>query len=339
MIKAAIIRAINHEDLPYHEAEGVMDEIMSGAATEVQASSFLTAMNMKGETVEEITAFASSMRRHCLPVPPASEALEIVGTGGDGTNTFNISTVSSFVISAAGVQVAKHGNRAASSRCGAADVLESLGADISISPEHSVSMLNDIGICFLFAPLYHQAMRHIAPVRRELGVRTFFNLLGPITNPMNVKMQLLGVYDASLIDKLARVMMNLGISRGMVVHGHDGMDEISICDKTSVCEIQDGMMTNHVINPVRYGFELCRPEDIRGGDASENAAILKAVLSGERGPQRDVVLLNSGAALHMAGRCGSIGEGVTMAATAIDDGRALRKMEDFIDISKGARGG
>jgi len=335
MIKEAIIRAMNNEDLLYHEAEAVMNEIMSGAFTPVQASSFLTAMSMKGETVDEITAFAAIMRRHCLPVPRFRDAVEIVGTGGDGSDSFNISTVSAFVISAAGVPVAKHGNRAASSRCGAADVLESLGADLTMSPERCVDMLDGIGICFLFAPRFHQAMRHVAPVRREMGVRTFFNLLGPLTNPMNVDTQLLGVYDGSLSKTLAKVMMNLGIRRGMVVHGHDGLDEISLCDRTSVCEILDGKIIEYDLDPRDLGFQYCRPEDIRGGDASHNAVIMSEVLEGEKGPHRDIVLLNSAAALYIAGMSKSLQEGVSMAAEAIDDNGAAGKLASFIDMSRG----
>jgi len=333
MIKEALIRVMNHEDLSFQEAEEVMDEIMAGSASNVQLGSFLTAMNMKGETVEEITAFACCMRKHALEMPHVRGALEIVGTGGDKSNSFNVSTTSSFVIAAAGVPVAKHGNRAASSRCGAADVLEQLGVNIGMTPPLCIRALNEVGITFLFAQQYHQAMGHVAPVRKELGVRTVFNLLGPLTNPMSVNNQLMGVYDGSMIEPLARVMMNLGVDNGMVVHGHDGMDEITLCDKSSICEIGNGCIRSYELNPESYGFALCSRNDITGGAVSENAKILREVLQGEKGPRRDIVILNSAAALYVARRCSDIREGIALANKAIDTGMALQKLESLVDFS------
>lgn len=333
MIKEAILKVANHENLAYADAEKVMDEIMTGQATGIQMSSLLTAMSMKGETVDEITAFAAGMRKYSVKPLHSPNALEIVGTGGDRSDSFNISTTSSFVISAAGVPVAKHGNRAASSKCGAADVLEALGVNISMSPEKCVDLLDEIGICFFFAQKYHSAMKYVAPVRRELGIRTVFNVLGPLTNPMGANMQLMGVYDGSLVGPLARVMHNLGVRDGMVVHGHDGLDEISINDRTSVCEIRDGKFADYEIDPDKFGFERCGKEDIRGGGPKDNAVILREVLGGERGPHRDIVVLNSAAALYVAKKSGTIEDAIGRAEEAIDSGSAMERLERFIEMS------
>jgi anthranilate phosphoribosyltransferase len=311
-----------------------MDEMMTGKASDIQTSAFLAALAAKGETVDEITAFAVSMRSHGVKLPGMTEAVEIVGTGGDRSGSFNISPASSFVVSAAGAPVAKPGNRAANSRCGAADVLEALGADITIGPGKSARILEEIGICFMFAQDYHAAMRHVAPVRRELGIRTVFNILGPLTNPAAARMQLMGVYDGSLLEPLARVMSNLGVEKGMTVHGADGLDEISVCAPTSVCEIRNGTIMDYTIEPEKLGIRLCSEGDIAGGGPEENARIIREVLGGERGPRRDIVLLNSAAALYIADRCGSVSGGLTLAAAAIDSGRASERLERFVDMTR-----
>ena len=264
MIKEAIIRLTNKEDLDYATAELVMDEIMSGQATDIQKSAYLVALSMKGETIDEITASAAGMRKHCIKLLHEMDVLEIVGTGGDQSNSFNISTTSALVISAAGVPVAKHGNRAASSKCGAADVLEALGVNIMISPEESTKILQEIGICFLFAQNYHIAMKHVGPVRRELGIRTVFNVLGPLSNPAGAKLQLMGVYDEALVEPLAKVLLNLGVKNAMVVYGNDGLDEISMSAATTVCEIKDGTFLSYQITPEEFGFSRCTKQDLVG---------------------------------------------------------------------------
>jgi len=334
VIREAVMRLVEGRDLGYLEAQAVMDEMMTGKASDIQTSAFLAALAAKGETVDEITAFAVSMRSHGVKLPGMTEAVEIVGTGGDRSGSFNISTASSFVVSAAGAPVAKHGNRAANSRCGAADVLEALGADITIGPGKSARILEEIGICFMFAQDYHAAMRHVAPVRRKLGIRTVFNILGPLTNPAAARMQLMGVYDGSLLEPLARVMSNLGVEKGMTVHGADGLDEISVCAPTSVCEIRNGTIMDYTIEPEKLGIRLCSEGDIAGGGPEENARIIREVLGGERGPRRDIVLLNSAAALYIADRCGSVSGGLTLAAAAIDSGRASERLERFVDMTR-----
>ncbi len=321
------------EDLTYDEAYRTMDEIMSGAASEVQMSSYLTAMAMKGETIDEITASAEAMRNHCIRLLNDVDALEIVGTGGDGSNTFNISTTSSIVISAAGVPVAKHGNRSASSKCGAADVLEELGVNIQIEPDKSLQCLKENNICFLFAQNYHIAMRYVASVRRELGIRTIFNILGPLTNPAGATMQVLGVYDKELVEPLAKVLNNLGVKSALSVYGIDGMDEISVSDKTCVCEIKDGEIKSYEIDPSDFGFEKCSIEDLVGGDPKENARITLDILKGQKGPKRNAVVLNSAAGLYVAGAAESIGDGVKIAEDMIDSGKALQQLENFIEFT------
>ena len=317
MIKDAIVALSRGESLSYAAAETVMDEIMGGEATPVQMSAFLVAMSMKGETIEEITAAAAGMRRHCIKLLHEMDVLEIVGTGGDGANSFNISTVSSLVISAAGVPVAKHGNRAASSKCGAADVLEALGVNITLPPDKSTEMLRRIGLCFLFAQNYHIAMKYVAPVRRELGVRTIFNILGPLANPAGANMELLGVYDESLVEPLARVLANLGVRSAMVVYGQDGLDEISMSAPTSVCEVRDGTFSSYILKPEQFGLQRCRKEALAGGEPGENAAIARAILSGEKGARRDAVLLNSAAALHIARADLSMADALALAAETV----------------------
>ena len=332
MIKEAIIKLSKKQDLAYAEAEAVMDEIMSGQATPVQMSAYLTALSLKGETIDEITASAAGMRAHCIKLLHNLDVLEIVGTGGDGSNSFNISTTSSLVIAAGGVPVAKHGNRAASSKSGAADVLEALGVKITLTPERSAEILKKINICFLFAQNYHIAMKYVAPIRKELGIRTVFNILGPLSNPAGANMELMGVYDQSLVEPLAQVMANLGVDRGMVVYGQDSLDEISMCAPTSVCEIRDGKFTSYEITPEQFGYERCEKGALTGGTPAENAEITKAILKGEeKGSKRQAVCLNAGAALYIAGKAASIEEGVKLAESLIDSGAALKKLGEFVE--------
>lgn len=333
MIKEAIGKLVNNEDLDYTMAENVMDEIMSGQASDIQKSAYLAAMSMKGETIEEITASAEGMKKHCIKLPHEMEVLEIVGTGGDGSNSFNISTTSALVISAAGVPVAKHGNRAASSKCGAADVLEALGVNINLTPEKSAEILKEIGICFLFAQTYHTAMKHVASVRKELGIRTVFNILGPLSNPAGAKMQLMGVYDKSLVEPMARVLLNLGVNNGMVVYGNDGLDEISVSDVTTVCEIRDGIISEYEISPENFGLQRCKKQDLIGGTPMENAEITKNILLGEKGPKREAVILNSAAALYIAQQVESIKEGIEIAEKMLNTGMAMKQLEKFITLS------
>lgn len=334
MIKEAILKLAKKEDLTYEMAEEVMNEIMSGEATPVQMSSYLTALSLKGETIDEITASAAGMRAHCIKLLHDMDVLEIVGTGGDGSNSFNISTTSSLVIAAAGVPVAKHGNRAASSKSGAADVLEALGVDITIPPEKSAKMLEKINICFLFAQNYHVAMKYVAPIRKELGIRTVFNILGPLSNPAGANMELMGVFDESLVEPLAQVMAKLGVSRGMVVYGRDSLDEISICAPTSVCEIKDGWFQSYEITPEQFGYERCDKSQLTGGTPQENARITMDILDGkETGAKRQAVCLNAGAALYITGKADTIENGVRLAERLIDDGSARNKLREFVEES------
>lgn len=334
MIKEAIIKLSKKEDLTYQEAEAVMNEIMSGEATPVQMSAYLTALSLKGETIDEITASASGMRAHCIKLLHDMDVLEIVGTGGDGANSFNISTTSSLVIAAGGVPVAKHGNRAASSKSGAADVLEALGVKITLPPERSAEILKKINICFLFAQNYHIAMKYVAPIRRELGIRTVFNILGPLSNPAGANMELMGVFDEALVEPLAQVMAKLGVVRGMVVYGKDKLDEISMSAPTSVCEIRDGWFQSYELTPEQFGYTRCSKEDLVGGTPQENAEITKAILTGtEKGPKRQAVCLNAGASLYITGKAATIEEGVRMAEQLIDSGAAMKKLEEFIEES------
>lgn len=333
MIKEAIISLRNKEDLSYDTAKAVMDEIMGGQASQIQMSAYLTALAIKGETIDEITGSAKGMREHCIRLLHDQNVLEIVGTGGDRSNSFNISTTAALVISAGGVPVAKHGNRAASSRCGAADVLEALGVNISIPPEKSTKLLNKIHICFLFAQNYHLAMKYVAPVRKELGIRTVFNILGPLTNPAGASMQVMGVYEEALVEPLARVLTNLGVQSAMVVYGQDMLDEISLSAPTTVCEIRNGSYHSYIIEPEQYGFEKCSKAELTGGTPEENAAITRAILDGEQGPKRNAAVLNAGAGLYVAGRAASLADGVRMAEQLIDSGAAKRRLEEFIRLS------
>lgn len=335
MIKEAIIRLSQKQDLSYDEAEQVMNEIMEGKATDVQMSAYLTALSLKGETIDEITASAAGMRAHCIKLLHNMDVLEIVGTGGDGANSFNISTTASLVIAAAGVPVAKHGNRAASSKSGAADVLEALGVKIDLPPERSAQLLKKIQICFLFAQNYHIAMKYVAPIRKELGIRTVFNILGPLSNPAGANMELMGVYEEELVEPLAQVMAKLGVVRGMVVYGQDKLDEISMSAPTSVCEIRDGWFQSYEIAPEQFGYTRCTKEELTGGTPEENAEITRKILSGEdRGAKRCAVCLNAGAAIYIAGEAATMEEGVRMAERLIDEGAAAGKLEQFIEESR-----
>ena len=332
MIKEAILKLSKKENLNYEEAKAVMNEIMSGEATAVQMSSYLTALSMKGETIDEITGSAAGMRENCIKLLHNLEVLEIVGTGGDNSNSFNISTASAMVIAAGGVAVAKHGNRASSSKCGAADVLEELGININISPEKSRELLSKINICFLFAQNYHIAMKYVAPVRKELGIRTVFNILGPLSNPAGANIELMGVYDSSLVEPLAKVMQNLGVKRGMVVYGTDKIDEISMSSETKVCEILDKEnLKSYTISPKDFGYDFYDKKELEGGDKKENAEIIRNIFSlKDKGAKRKAVCMNAGAGFYIAGKVQNIKEGVKMAENLIDEKKALEKLEDFI---------
>lgn len=332
MIKEAIAKVTQKEDLSNEMMTEVMNEIMEGVATDAQKASFLTALNMKGETIDEITAAAKVMREHCERFLNDMDVLEIVGTGGDGSNSINISTLASIVASSVGIPVAKHGNRAASSKCGTADCLEELGVKIDLEPEKSKEILNELNICFLFAQKYHTAMRFVGGVRKEMGIRTLFNCLGPLANPAGASMQLLGVYGKALVEPLARVLANLGVKSAMVVYGEDKMDEISLSAPTFVCEYINGEFKKYEIKPEDYGFTRCKKEDLEGGTPQENAEIVRRILQGEQGPKTDIVLLNAGAAIHIAKGC-SIEEGIAIARDAIDSGKAYKQLEKFIELS------
>jgi anthranilate phosphoribosyltransferase len=334
MIREAIIKAAAKENLGFNAAEEVMDEIMGGAASEIQMAAFLTAMAVKGETIEEISGSAAGMRKHCVRILHDMDVLEIVGTGGDKSNSFNISTTSSLVISAAGIPVAKHGNRAASSKSGAADVLESLGVNIKASPEKSLEMLKTIGLGFLFAQNYHISMKYVAPVRKELGIRTNFNILGPLVHPAGANRELLGVYGEDLVAPLAQVLRNLGVKSGMVVYGQEGLDEISMSAPTTVCEFTQGKEpSTYTITPEEFGLSRCTKEELTGGVPEENAEITREILRGAKGPKRDAVLLNSGAAIHIARPELSMKDGINLAGEIIDSGKALAQLEKFIELS------
>ena len=334
MIKEAIKKVLQNENLDAETAEKVMDEIMNGQADDIEISSYLTALRMKGETIDEITASAKGMRSACKHLLHNMDVLEIVGTGGDEAFTFNISTVSGFVISAAGVPVAKHGNRSVSSKCGAADILESLGANITIEPEKSAEILEKIGMCFMFAQKYHPSMKYVAKVRKTLGVRTMFNILGPLSNPAGANMELMGVYDKELIKPLAQVMSNLGVKSGMVVCGSDGLDEITMTGKTYACSIDGKVLKELVIDPEEYGFKLCKPEDLVGGSPEVNKQIALDILKGnENGAKRDVVLLNAGVCLYIAKKAETIQDGISLAKKSLDSGKAYEKLEEFVKLT------
>lgn len=334
MMKEYINKVMEGKNLTTKEAAAAMDIIMSGNATPAQIGSYLTALRMKGETIEEITGCAKSMREKCSQLVGKGDLMDIVGTGGDCTNTFNVSTVSSFVVAAGGVKVAKHGNRSVSSKCGSADVLEALGVKLDITKEQNEAVLEETGICFMFAPIYHSAMKYVAAPRRELGARTIFNILGPLANPAYANLQVMGVYSEELVDSMAQVLSNLGVKRAMVVHGIDGVDEVSICGKTKVCEVRNGKLKSYTINPEELGLSTAQPEDIKGGLAEENKEIVLSILKGEKGAKRDMVLINSAVALYTALDDKSLKECVQMAADLIDSGKALDKMQEFIKATQ-----
>jgi len=337
MIKEAIEKIVNKEDLTYDEAYTVISEIMSGQTTPTQNAAFLSALSTKStkaETIDEITGCAAAMRDAATKVEHDMEVLEIVGTGGDNAHSFNISTKSAFIIAAAGIKVAKHGNRAASSLSGTADCLEALGANISLEPEKCVELLREVGFCFFFAQKYHTSMKYVGPIRKELGFRTVFNILGPLTNPSSPQMHLLGVYDRVLLEPVAEVLMKLGSKRGMVVFGTDKLDEISTSAPTAVCEYKDGWMKTYEITPEQFGFERCSKDDLLGGTPQENAAITRGILSGEiRDHKRDAVLLNAGAAIYIGGKAESMADGIIKAAELIDNGKALATLDKFVESS------
>lgn len=333
MITEALETLVKGRNLDSETMTAVISEIMDGEATDAQKAAFLTALAIKGETIEEITAAARVMRQHASRFLNDMDVLEIVGTGGDRANTFNISTTSAFVISALGVPVAKHGNRAASSRAGAADVLEALGANIELAPGRSAQILQQLGFCFMFAQKYHPSMRYVGSVRKEIGIRTLFNILGPLANPAGASMELLGVYSEDLVEPLTQVMVNLGARRVMTVYGQDRLDEISLSAPTTVCEAIDGEIRSYEIEPEDFGLTKCRKSDLVGGDAQENAKIAREILGGGTGPKTDAVVLQSGAAVHLANPERSITEGIEMAREAISDGRALRQLDNFIDAT------
>lgn len=337
MIKEATAKLIGHEMISYEEAKTVMDEIMSGKATMVQTAAYLSTLAAAGESIEAITGSAEEMRSHAQRVDHGcSDIFEIVGTGGDNAKSFNISTTASLIIAAGGVRVAKHGNRAASSDSGSADCLEALGVKIDLTPKECVQLLKETGFCFMFAQKFHTSMKYVAPVRKELGLRTIFNILGPLTNPAAANMQLLGVYSEHLIEPLSRVLMNLGVVRGLVVYGQDQLDEISISAPTSVCEFKDNVLKKYVINPEDFGFKRCRKEELIGGTPLENAVITRSILNGEKGPKRDAALINAGAGLYLAEKAADIDAGIKLAAELIDSGKALKKLDEIILLSQKA---
>lgn len=336
MIKEAIVKIVNKEDLTYNEAYEVMNEIMSGKTTPTQNAAFLAALSTKSaraETTDEIAGCASAMRSHAIKVDTGMDVFEIVGTGGDNAHSFNISTTSALVAAAGGMKVAKHGNRAASSQCGTADCLEALGVNIHQTPEKCVELLKKAGMCFFFAQDYHTSMKYVGAIRKELGFRTVFNILGPLTNPGSPSMQLLGVYDEYLVEPLAQVLINLGVKRGMVVYGQDKLDEISLSAPTTICEIRDGWFKTSVIAPEDFGFQRCTREELKGGTPKENADITLALLKGAKGPKRNAVLMNAGAALYIGGKAGTLKDGIALAGELIDSQKALAVLQKLIQIS------
>ncbi len=337
MIKEAIVKIVDKQDLTYDEAYTVMNEIMSGETTPTQNAAFLAALSTKStraETTAEIAGCAAAMRDHAVRVESDYDLFEIVGTGGDNAGSFNISTTSALVAAAGGMKVAKHGNRAASSKCGTADCLEALGVNIDQSPDKCRELLDKVGMCFFFAQKYHTSMKYVGAIRKELGFRTVFNILGPLTNPGSPKMQLLGVYDEYLVEPLAQVLIDLGVKRGMVVYGKDKLDEISMSAPTKVCEFKDGWFRSYTISPEDFGLTRCEKKDLVGGTPAENAAITRAILGGERGPKRDAVLMNAGASLCIGGKAENMADGIKLAGEIIDSGKALETLENFIKVSQ-----
>ena len=337
MIREAIAKIVNKQDLTYDEAYTVMNEIMSGETTPTQNAAFLAALSTKSaraETTSEIAGCAAAMRDHAVRVESDYDLFEIVGTGGDNAGSFNISTTSALVAAAGGMKVAKHGNRAASSKCGTADCLEALGVNIDQSPDKCRELLDKVGMCFFFAQKYHTSMKYVGAIRKELGFRTVFNILGPLTNPGSPKMQLLGVYDEYLVEPLAQVLIDLGVKRGMVVYGKDKLDEISMSAPTKVCEFKDGWFRSYTISPEDFGLTRCEKKELVGGTPAENAAITRAILGGESGPKRDAVLMNAGASLCIGGKADNMADGIKLAGEIIDSGKAFETLENFIKVSQ-----
>ncbi len=337
MIKEAIEKIVNKQDLTYDEAYTVMNEIMSGETSPTQNAAFLSALSTKSakaETTDEIAGCAAAMRAHAIPVETGMDIFEIVGTGGDNAQSFNISTTSALIAAAGGMKVAKHGNRAASSKCGTADCLEALGVNIEQDPDKCIELLKEVGMCFFFAQKYHTSMKYVGAIRRELGFRTVFNILGPLTNPGKPSRMLLGVYDEYLVEPLAQVLVNLGVKKGMVVFGQDKLDEISLSSPTTICEIKDGWYRTTVIRPEDFGFETCDKSELVGGTPEENAAITRAILSGEeRGAKRNATLMNAGAALYIGEKADSLADGIKLAAEIIESGKAIETLDKFIELS------
>ena len=336
MIKEAIVKIVNKEDLTYDEAYAVMNEIMSGETSPTQNAAFLSALSTKSaraETTDEIAGCAAAMREHATQVETGMDIFEIVGTGGDNAGSFNISTTSALVAAAGGMKVAKHGNRAASSKCGTADCLEALGVNIQQDPEKCIELLEKVGMCFFFAQKYHTSMKYVGAIRKELGFRTVFNILGPLTNPGKPAMQLLGVYDEYLVQPLAQVLVSLGVKRGMVVYGQDKLDEISLSAPTTVCEIKDGWYKVYTVTPEDFGLTRCEKKDLVGGTPEENAEITRKILAGEKGPKRDAVLMNAGASLYIGGKAETFADGVKLAAEIIDSGKATETLNKLIEVS------
>jgi anthranilate phosphoribosyltransferase len=334
MIKEAISILVDGKSMNIEEAAQVMEEIMTGEVTPAQFGAFVTALRIKGETVDEITGLARTMRSHSLKVDITDPVIDIVGTGGDGQNTFNISTTAAFVVAGTGLKVAKHGNRAASSQCGAADVLEALGIKIDLSPEQVKQCLEEVGIGFMFAASFHPAMKYAGPPRREIGIRTVFNILGPLTNPANAKTYLLGVADISLVETMAKVLQSLGCKHALVVHGDDGLDEITLTANTRVCEVTRSELKNYEISPEGLGFTKSGTGSLKGGTTKENATFLRDILNGKQGPQRDVVLMNAAAALVAGNRTSTLREGVATAVESIDSGKAAAKLDSLVKLTE-----
>lgn len=333
-VRDGIRKVIAGEHLTREEARMVMMQVMAGEATHAQISALITALRMKGETIEEVTGFAEVMRQLAQPVSvDKTNLLDTCGTGGDGARTFNISTAAALVAASGGIRVAKHGNRAASSKSGSADVLEALGVNIMLDPQQAARCLEQVGICFLFAQIYHQSMKHAAAPRKEIGITTVFNLLGPLTNPARANMQLLGVFDKTKTELMVRVLKELGLKRAMVVSSFEGLDEISISAPTQVSELNNGEVQTYVVTPEQLGLETVSIDEVAGGDAQTNADIIRAILQGERGPRRDIVLANAGACFYLTGRSATLREGVELAASLIDSGAAYRKLQELIQFT------
>jgi len=349
MLKQSLLKIVERKDISTEEMEGVMREIMDGKSTPALIASFITALRMKGETVDEITGAARVMREKAMRIPLKSRPVSIdedegnlevesildtCGTGGDNANTFNVSTTCAFVAAGAGLKVAKHGNRAVSSCSGSADVLAALGVSIDLKPEAVGRCVDELGIGFLYAPSLHSAMKHAMPVRTEIGIRTIFNILGPLTNPARASAQVVGVYAEELTEKLAHVLLNLGVKRGMVVHGMDGLDEITVTRESRISEVKDGGVHTYFLDPRDYGFTLADAADLAGGTAQKNASITREILGGAKGPKRDIVLLNSGAAIYVGGNAATLAAGIVLASKAIDSGAATKKLDALVELSK-----